>query len=272
LKSFRLGCISKKINYEIYVNNNLHGKIYIALKNGAPFGGIITSANFTDRGLSDGHEWGIKISDSKILQEVINDLFSVSSNLLSEVALKKIINLVNMHPLKVQSKEGMKVDIKVSHLLKIKTSTDGSGLRYFIKPVGSKEYPYTERMHPKSDIEELHFAKKPVAIRPGDILICYGVIVKKLLGYFEVISEYDLVSPDTRWPWAVKAKNLLPEYSKQWEKFDNTLANVQDTYVGSNHLTTNGGDNLNSLMYGQDKIKLKEEFALHLIKIMKNSV
>ena len=272
LKSFRLGCIDKKLEYAVHVNNDLHGKVYIAKKNGIPVRGIITSANFTDRGLSQGHEWGVEITNREELQQVIEDIFSVTTDALSNEAINKIIKEVNDHPLKQQFKEDIKVDLRVSHLLNIKTSADGSELRYFIKPVGSKEQPYTEQMHPKSDIEELHFVKKPVAVRPGDILICYGVIVKKLLGYFEVTSEYKLVSPGTRWPWGVEAKNLLPEYSEKWEKFDNTLAYVQDSYAGRSPVTMNGGNNLNSLMYGQDKIRLTEEFALHLIETMKTSV
>lgn len=273
IKSFILGCASKGIDFTVQVDNDLHGKIYISVNNGLPVKGIITSANFTERGISIGHEWGVELTDSNELKKIIKDLNTVVTKPLSYETLIKISDVVDKHPLKQVYLEDVKVDIKVSHLLQKKDShAVNTEIRYFIKPVGSKESPYTEQMHPKSGIEELHFAKKPVAVRRGDILICYGVKVKKLLGYFEVTTDYDLVRQGNRWPWGVQAQNLLPDYSEHWEMFDNTLANVQSSYVGATHVTEYGGDNLNSLMYGQDKIRLTQEFAKHLIDTMNLSV
>ncbi|WFD09787.1 phospholipase D family protein [Tepidibacter hydrothermalis] len=273
IKSYRISCIQNNdINYSVQINNNLHGKIYIAMKGGNPIRGIITSANFTERGLNHGHEWGVEITEAFELIKIIDDLNSLSTKPLSNEELNKIIIEVDKHPEKEKFEQGIKVNIRVSHLYKQKLVKRESERRYFIKPIGSKDSPYTEGMRPKSDTEELHFAKKPIAVRPGDILICYGVVVKKLLGYFEVISEYDEMRPGDRWPWGVNVKNLLPEYSDNWPQFGNTLAYVQSTYYGNSPITDNGGNNLNSLMYGQDKIRLTNEFAQHLIGIMNKSV
>ena len=54
---------SNKVDFKISINNRLHGKIYIFKKSDKPFKAIITSANFTDSGLSYNHEWWIEISD-----------------------------------------------------------------------------------------------------------------------------------------------------------------------------------------------------------------
>ena len=56
LYSFCTSCLKNSINFEVRVDNKLHGKIYIALKNNSPVKGIITSANFTDNGLKYSHE------------------------------------------------------------------------------------------------------------------------------------------------------------------------------------------------------------------------
>ena len=67
LYSFCTSCVQNGINFEVRVDNKLHGKIYIALKSSSPIKGIITSANFTDNGLKYSHEWGVEVDDTDIL-------------------------------------------------------------------------------------------------------------------------------------------------------------------------------------------------------------
>ena len=52
LKKLR-GC-----NLSIRIDNDLHGKVYIGRKDNQYVGCIITSANFTHKGMKQNHEWG----------------------------------------------------------------------------------------------------------------------------------------------------------------------------------------------------------------------
>lgn len=242
LNSFCTSCMQNRINFEVMVDNKLHGKIYIAVKDGSPISGIITSANFTDNGLSLSHEWGIEIDDSKMLQNIIDDLIKVSTYPLTykeiEAIIKTIDDYSKENPLNQEQKPKLDVTKHIKDKLKIETPKIPPSLelqtdvRYFLKPVGSLDQPFDQSRKLSTTIQEIHFSnRKPNAVRPGDILICYGVGTTKLLGYFRVLSEpFHLPDKNTRWPWAVNAENLCNKYSSNWSSCNNTLANVQASY------------------------------------------
>lgn len=275
--SFALSCIQNNVTYEIRIDNLLHGKLYIALKNDVPVTGIITSANFTVRGLSVNHEWGIEINDSTMLQNTVNDLYKVSSEPLSQtelaVIVKEIDDYAKANPPIKEDKPLLDVTKHIKKKLvepKVTTPDFDSDVRYFLKPVGSSDHPYSEDRVIPSGIIEMHFSKRrPSAVKPGDILICYGVGVRKLLGYFKVrTAPYFDDSDNDRWPWRVEAENLSPEYSQNWASYDNTLYNLQSAYGADKVLTYVGGKSLGALNFGADKIQLNEEFAKFLIGII----
>ncbi|MFK9091706.1 restriction endonuclease PLD domain-containing protein [Bacillus salipaludis] len=274
LYSFCLGCKQNGIDYSIYVDNKLHGKIYISLKNGIPIKGIVTSANFTKSGLEQNHEWGILIEDSKQIGNLLDEIKSVSGQKLSSDELDEIIKKIDAYSKgKVIPKED-KIDLSVSDILNKSKQKVTSNRQYFIKPVGVSDDPFPEHRILSSTIEKLHFSKKrPASVRVGDILICYAVGTTKLLGYFEVIEEPYLLDRPSRWPWEVKGRNLCPEYSQRWNTFDNTISSIQGSYDFVVPITKNNkGNNLNGLMFGLDKIQLTEEFAKHVINIIEDSI
>ncbi|MGW8958707.1 restriction endonuclease PLD domain-containing protein [Paenibacillus sp. NPDC055715] len=88
--SFSLNCLTLTITFRVHVDNKLHGKIYIASKNDNPLRGIITSANFTDRGggVKHNHEWGVQIDESAPLKQIIADITKVSSHALTHDELQ----------------------------------------------------------------------------------------------------------------------------------------------------------------------------------------
>ncbi|AFM43391.1 phosphatidylserine/phosphatidylglycerophosphate/cardiolipin synthase [Desulfosporosinus acidiphilus SJ4] len=286
LYSFCTSCVQNSMNFEVRVDNKLHGKIYIASRDGRPIKGIITSANFTDNGLKYSHEWGVEIDDIDLLQNLINDLMRVGSDPLSgkeiELIVKAIDDYSKENPpirepkLKLEVtkhiRDKLKVTIpKVARTEQIDFPDD---TRYFLKPVGSSDHPFEETRKLSETIQEMHFSKrKPNAVRPGDILICYGVGTTKLLGYFRVLNE-PFLSPDenTRWPWTVDSENLSPKYSFNWSLFNNTLSSAQSTYGYDKELTYVGGKSLGALNFGADKIRLNESFAHHLINIIEQKV
>lgn len=275
LYSFCLNCKKNNITYTVYIDNELHGKIYIASKSGKPLQGIVTSANFTNAGLKTNHEWGILIDDSHQLIQLIKEVQSVEKSRLSTSELEEVIKKIDAFSKMYPVQKDPKISLTVNDIFSKRKHAVTSDKRYFIKPVGVSDDPFTEKRRLSTDIQELHFSKKrPASVRKGDVLICYGVGSTKLLGYFEVVEgPYYLEGTSSRWPWEVKGKNLCPAYSQKWNTFDNTLSSIQASYSAKAPITkNNNGINLNGLKYGSDKIQLTEEFAGHVISIMEDSI
>jgi HKD family nuclease len=275
LYSFCLNCQKSNIRYSVHIDNKLHGKIYISLKSGAPLQGIITSANFTNSGLESNHEWGVLIHDTNQLLKLISEINSVESKTLSTKELEDIIKKIDAFSQASPIPKEPKISLTVSEIFNKRKHKVTPDKRYFIKPVGVSDEPFSEHRRLSTDIQELHFSKKkPASVRVGDVLICYGVGTTKLLGYFEVIEgPYYLEGTSSRWPWEVNGRNLCPEYSERWNTFNNTIASIQASYDFVAPITKNNkGNNLNGLMFGLDKIQLTEEFASHVISIIEDSI
>jgi HKD family nuclease len=272
LHSFCINCLTHSIDYGVFINNKLHGKIYISSKDGMPYKAIITSANFTEAGLGFNHEWGVQIDDSNQIKKIIDDLSNVSSHALTNDEITNIISRIDSYIDSSGETKKLKINLKVSDLIKRRVNIRKSDIRYFIKPVGWSDRPFSTNRSLSNNIEKLHFSKrKPSAVRVGDILICYAVGTTKLLGYYEVIEEPVFLEGADRWPWEVKAKNLSIDYSQRWNFFNNTISSILSTYDSTEPITFVGGKSLGALNFGADKIRLTEEFAKHLINIMKNS-
>jgi len=109
LKSFREECKKNDITYHIYNDENLHGKIYIASKDGIFKRGILTSANFTSAGLGikdkgNNNEWGVLIDESEVLGALWEQVLSVSGKALSEECVSKIIAEIGKYSKPILSK------------------------------------------------------------------------------------------------------------------------------------------------------------------------
>ncbi|KEK24410.1 restriction endonuclease PLD domain-containing protein [Bacillus gaemokensis] len=254
----------------------LHGKIYIAESKGNPSKAIITSANFTDSGLKNKHEWGVMLEDTVQLSKIIEDVNNNSIQLMYE-EIEQIIKKIDNYISENERVDTPKIDLGISGIyMKRKrfppslTTDLKQNVRYFIKPVGWSDRPFDINRRLSTDIEELHFAKRPAAIGIGDIIICYGVGTTKLIGYFEAVEEAINLNNESRWPWVIKAKNLCPDYSEHWNTYDNTISSVQKSYPQGYAVTFNGHPNLGGLQYGGDKIRLDVNFAKHMIGIIEN--
>ncbi|MED1746657.1 restriction endonuclease PLD domain-containing protein [Brevibacillus borstelensis] len=272
LHSFSTWCVSQAIAFRIHIDNKLHGKIYIACRNSNPLRGIITSANFTDRGLNHNHEWGVQIDDPAALKKVINDITRVSSHALTHKELEDIIIKIDSYFRNTGIPKALKIDLEVGSFIKHKSLVKNSDLSYFIKPVGHSKEPFSTSRKLSSDIEKLHFAKRPSSVNIGDIIICYAVGTAKLLGYFEVVSDPYIWDNASRWSWEVQAKNLYPKYSETWTTFENTISSIQATYDSNLPVTYVGGKTLGALQFGADKVRLSEEFGKHVINIIEGSI
>ena len=272
---FCLECKQANIKYSIRIDNKLHGKLYIAIKN-RQYKGIITSANFTESGMKKKNEWGVMIEDSKIFIDIISKLQGNSIEIDYD-SLDEIIKRIDTYKNKNKLPSKAKIKLKITDIINKSKKRSGQKVlandskKYFLKPVGYAEKPFEVSRILDLSIEKLHFAKRPAAVEVGDIIICYGVGTRKLLGYFEVISEVINLGNGSRWQWEVEAKNLFPKYSAQWNQFDLTLSKIRADYSGS-ILTYRGGDSLGSLNRGVDKIRLNEDFAHYLISEIENQI
>ncbi|MDA3846701.1 MAG: phospholipase D family protein, partial [Vallitaleaceae bacterium] len=258
LYSFSVKCLEHNIQAVIKIDNSLHGKIYITSSNGIPFKGIITSANFTNAGLNRNHEWGVLLDESSELIEVIKDVNNVSSNPLSKKALEAIVSDIDRY-IKVhgENKEP-KIKLSVRKYINGDTEKKKGRKKYFFKPLGSSDEPFTIDRKLSEDKQVIHFSKRrPRAVGVGDILICYAVGVDtKLLGYFEVISEPKLIEVEgERWPWQVEVKNLDPEYSNNWGIRNITINDTIESYPTDLPLTAVGRRSIGTLQWGSDKLE-----------------
>lgn len=275
LYSFCLNCKKLNIEYNIRIDNKLHGKIYISFNSGKPMKGIITSANFTRSGLEINHEWGVLVVEEDQLISLNNEIESIRYTTLSIDQLEKIIKRIDDFSKSHIVLKEYKLKLTISDIFNQQRIEVTPEKRYFIKPVGVSENPFSENRKLSTNIQNLHFSKrKPTAVREGDVLICYGVGTTKILGYFEVIDgPYYLENTNSRWPWEVKAKNLCPEYSERWNLFNNTISTIQKSYNPTLPITKNNqGKSLGALNFGVDKIQLTEDFASHVINIIIDSI
>lgn len=58
-------CEENKIIYEVIIDEKLHGKVYMFYKDKKEIGTIISSANLTQKGLINNHEWGVLFQESE---------------------------------------------------------------------------------------------------------------------------------------------------------------------------------------------------------------
>jgi len=93
--------LQKNVKINIYINNFLHGKVYLFKNTNNYVAGIITSANFTEPGLSRNFEWGISINDTNLLIKIENDVFHTIEKLrITEDELLKCLYEIDEYRLK----------------------------------------------------------------------------------------------------------------------------------------------------------------------------
>lgn len=275
----------KRVNSQISLNNKLHGKIYIFKKDDIYISAIISSANFTDSGLSRSHEWGIEISDKediKNLEASIIDCIQFSN--LSFEEIFRMQQATTDFLAKQPQTETRDIDLKLTDLLTSKTWTSqlNDTIEFWLKPIGVSDDPVTEdRLFDKLD-DELNFSKlRPNGVKPNDILIAYGVGTTKVLSIYSVTSfpisaTTEEIEEDNwleRWPWYVEARNLTPNFGASWANHNLWINSLKDEYLTLNPrkaITAVGGQTLGALNYGKDKLKLSPDFAKFIIdKVIK---
>ena len=265
----------KSVDISIAINNNLHGKIYLFKSNGL-VRGIISSANFTNKGLASNHEWGVEIEDVEVLSKIWQDLEktieieNISTASLETLYYEAQKYLKNNPPLKQE----INLDL-ISLLPKNKTKIY-TGKNYWLKPIGVSEDPVPTGRKFDALEQKLNFSKRPSSVEIGDILIAYGVGVRRILSIYRIASTPSLVTQEEiaevnwleRWPWYVIGENLTPDFGREWWKHGLNpfqLEKVFKTVHPEVPITAKGTYTLGRLNFGHDKVDLKREFAEFLV-------
>lgn len=130
-----LFCLKKSRGFRmtVKIDNQLHGKVYIGMRDENYTGAIVTSANFTDNGLENNHEWGIFFNDQKEISNMHQQIVKDASLELTEKALMKMKQWIDDNP-----KEDVKspsIDVSFIDMIE-KPIVNKASLTYWLKPLG----------------------------------------------------------------------------------------------------------------------------------------
>ena len=268
------------INVKIHIDNQLHGKIYITTK-GTTYSMILGSANFTRNGLSNNHEWSVKIDDNVVIENIVEDTFSsieypeVTYHQISKACLFAE-QYEKQHP-EWTKKPNVRSDI-LEAIYSVENETNPNP-QYFLKPIGHSESPILlEEQRDFSDLhQDLHFSKKkPKGVKKGDIVITTAVGPGSLLSYFKVTgglhqvtqNEIDKEPWKERWPWYMEGRNLSTKFGKEWWVHNIRRQDALNEYLNKYPdipVTYAGGFTLGTINRGNDKVKITKEFGEFLI-------
>lgn len=269
----------KHWKFEISLNNRLHGKVFLFKRNGAVHTAILTSANLTNNGLRNNHEWGVEINESEHLHKVEMDLLSaIQYKRLTESEIYERQAIANaysqQHP--VFGEESLELDLTEG--LKPDWFKPQAIPSVFFKPIGSSDEPVDDDWVFNAGYDQLDFSRKrPNSVHPGDIVVAYASGTGRLLSVFEVSStpklstdtEIEQHSWKTRWPWYVKAKNLTPRFGTTWNQHHITTTMLKDQYLlehPEGAISAAGGTTLGAFSFGADRLQLSAEFGRYVIQ------
>ena len=269
----------------ISINQALHSKIYIFSRRGAAFVGIVTSANFTDAGLSRNHETGVVVSDESDLKLLMGLARTrVDYVKITEDQINRLCAAVEAYESRYpRDMDDRDVDLGLKNILNTYTTPSAenrnailsSSAFYYIKVSGVKDRPILPEGRRKFDDPrtELDFAKSPDGVRIGDCLLDVAVGGKCFLSYYACASEPHLRTekeraddPDyQRWPYYVYANNLSLHYGAGWFDaplyYESLIREFKSSYPEV-AVTAAGGDNLmGAIQMGNSYFKVTSEFG-----------
>lgn len=275
--------MSKKysIDLHVYFDESLHGKVYIG-KNleEENVTAILTSANFTEKGLAYNHEWGVSITDRPFIQSIEERLFKdVNFDELTEETLKEMearVEAFIQGGSETVQQESNKIPLDLTTSLNRThfSFIDGEPT-FWLKPIGSLDNPVQEDWDFSTDSPQ-HFARRPISVKKGDFLICYGVGIRKILSVYKVKSTVQQATSaeivenqwKKRWPWYLHCENLTCKYGKHWTKYNLMIGGLkeefQKEFPHKNITLTSKG--LGGLNRGCDKLRLNPDFAHFVIE------
>ncbi|KQT30910.1 hypothetical protein ASG22_19640 [Chryseobacterium sp. Leaf405] len=257
----------KNIEFEIQIDNSLHGKVFIAENNNS-VKAIITSANFTDSGLRINNEWGVLINNFIEINKIKNGIIeNVKHKSLNELNIDSFLKKIEQTPITQNVNELLTLNLSLLLENKDNYFDLNNKTTFWLKPIGVTDdlVPLTQ----KFDLidSDLHFSKRPSGIKMGDIIVSYAVGHLKILSISKVNSEIKNVNKESRWPFYIVGKNLTPNYGREWMKNNITISNQKSLFLSqtSFNITPSGKNTYGSLMQGADKLKITQEFGKYIL-------
>lgn len=275
------------VKVKIHVDNDLHGKTYV-LTNQNEHSAIITSANFTHNGLEKNHEWGVYLSHSDQLSNLVDEIFdAIEYSDLTVTQLEEAVEIAK----KYQSEKAREVNIPnykidILSIVYFSEETPDKEPRYFLKPIGTSDDPVLQKE--QTDYSELRqnlhfFQKGPKSVKQGDIVITTGIGCGALLSYFKVtgsllrVSDEDVTNEPWkgRWPWYVEGRNQSPNFGGAWWKYNIKRSDAVEEFLQCYPqipVTNSGKFSLGALNYGKDRVQITKEFGEFLISKIENCI
>lgn len=254
----------KGVSVSVKYNDRLHGKAYLLYDGNEGKGCIITSGNFTDNGLKNNHEYGVFLDNEAMQEELRNQIYCLDC---SELSYEEVIELLAKADEFAMKHSAKKIPVfKAADYIKNRIILPNN-CRFFLKSLGSTNRPAGIGYTIIAD-NQIGFSKKPSRISKGDILICHGVKVDKVLGICKILESEatrGTAFDGDRWNWKLTTSCISEQYSSHWWDYDirtwDLAAEYNKIKKEEEHITAVGGDTIDALKYGHSYIEITREFA-----------
>ena len=258
----------------VKIDNKLHGKVYVGMRDENFTGAIVTSANFTDNGLENNHEWGIFFNDQKEISNMHQQIVKDASLELTEKDLMKMKQWIDDNP-----KEDVKspsIDVSFIDMIE-KTIVNKASLTYWLKPLGRDHKPVPDTAFYGDARHLITFSKKgrPNGIKEGHVVIAYSIITMQLISVFVASNDRGQlvefsVPGDEQWPYYIWCKNKTPQYGANWPQINLTLHTIREEFLRQQSTATvlPSGNKLKALQWGSDHVRATPEFGEFVVSKM----
>ena len=258
----------------VKIDNKLHGKVYIGKRDSNYTGAIVTSANFTDNGLENNHEWGIFFNDQKEISNMHQQIVKDASLELTEKDLMKMKQWIDDNP-----KEDVKspsIDVSFIDMIE-KTIVNKASLTYWLKPLGRDHKPVPDTAFYGDARHLITFSKKgrPNGIKEGHVVIAYSIITMQLISVFVASNDRGQlvefsVPGDEQWQYYIWCKNKTPQYGANWPQINLTLHTIREEFLRQQSTATvlPSGNKLKALQWGSDHVRATPEFGEFVVSKM----
>lgn len=272
LRSLFSICDAHRTSLSVRVDNQLHGKVYIGIKDGQYIGAIITSANFTRNGLITNHEWGYYTDDSQeICLMAMQILQDAECNIDKEalVTMEKEIADSGLSCNTVRSKAG----IDLLDLVRPMHISHGDKITFWLKPWGTIENPISLKEKFDYNPFRMTFARGVGSIKEGDVIIVYAVKARMILSVFTATSEAGILDHfesdrEKRWPYYVMCDNRSTQFGTNWSKINLSLDSLSKSFLDSHpqSFLHHESKTLSVFKWGLDRLRISREFAEYIIE------
>lgn len=258
------------VDLSVKIDNKLHGKVFAGKKGDVDIGAIVTSANLTGNGMENHHEWGVYISDGKVIEGICDQILSETEITVDKEDLVEMEKWLKAHPVKKAPRPKMKKNLLDMVQPKVVVQ---QGATYWLKPYGTIDQHVPSSLKFDEDEKDITLAQGVGSIKEGDVLIVYAVGGRQIISIFEATGNHGKKTVfankrDERWPYYVTCKNLTPEFGANWFSANVTLDALIFSYLQL-HPTKAirpGSQNLAVMQWGRDRLRLDKDFAKYVVQ------